>query len=68
MMSPEEKQQFDEMVQTVGELKQFIEQYFNPDGTPKNAPLIIEAEDTTTTPAGSIRIITNKGPKNVLIA
>lgn len=67
-MSPEEKQAFDELASEVADMKQFIERHFNPDGTPKNNPLVIEAEDTTTTPAGSIRIITNKGPKNVLIA
>lgn len=67
-MSPEERQEFDEMKSTVLEMQQFIQQHFNPDGTPKNSVLVIETEDTTTTPAGSIRIITNKGPKNILIA
>lgn len=56
------------MKDTVRELQDFIERYFNPDGTPKNLILTIEAEDEVTTPAGSIRVITNKGPKNILIA
>lgn len=67
-MSPEERTEFEEMKNTVNELQGFIERYFNPDGSPKNSVLIIEAEDAVTTPAGSIRLITNKGPKNVLIA
>lgn len=67
-MSPEEQEEFNEMKNTVGELKRFIEQNFNPSGDAKNAPLVIEAEDTTTTPTGSIRVITSKGPKNILIA
>lgn len=68
MMSPEERTEFNQMRDTVREMQRFIEQNFNPDGTPKNAPLIVEAEDNTTAAAGSIRIITSKGPKNVLIA
>lgn len=67
-MSPEDRTEFNEMKNTVNELQQFIERNFNPDGSPKNQVLTIEAEDTTTTPSGSIRLITNKGPKNVLIA
>ena len=67
-MSPEQTAEFNEMKNTVNELQQFIEHNFNPDGSPKNQVLTIEAEDTVTTPAGSIRLITNKGPKNVLIA
>jgi hypothetical protein len=67
-MSPEERAQFNQMQNAIRELQLFIEQNFNPDGTAKAAPLVIEAEDTTTAAAGSIRIITSKGPKNVLIA
>lgn len=68
MLSPEERQEIDELKNTVSELQRFIEQNFSPDGSAKNAIVIIETEDTTTTPAGSIRVITNKGPKNILIA
>lgn len=67
-MNDQERQEFEQMKDTVRELQDFIERYFNPDGTPKNLILTIEAEDEVTTPAGSIRVITNKGPKNILIA
>lgn len=68
MMSPEEREEFNQMKASVLEMQRFIQQYLNPDGTPKNSLTVIEAEDSTTTPTGSIRIITNKGPKNILIA
>lgn len=67
-MSPEEKAQFNQLIQTVSDLKRFIEQNFNPDGSTKLPPIVIEVEDATTTASGSIRVITNKGPKNILVA
>lgn len=66
-MSPEERTQFQQMAQTVNELKGFIERNFNLDGTPKAPPIVIQAQDTTTTPGGSIRVETNLGPKNILV-
>lgn len=55
------------MVQTVNELKGFIERHFNQDGTPKAAPIVIQASDAEVTPSGSIRVETNLGPKNILV-
>ena len=67
MDTPEKEKQLQELQKTVDELKDFIERYFNSDGTQKNNVVIIEAEDTNTTPTGSIRVITSKGPRNILI-
>lgn len=66
-MSPEERTQFQQMAQTVSELKNFIERYFNQDGTPKAPPLVIESNDASTVASGSIRVQTNLGPKNILV-
>jgi hypothetical protein len=66
-MSPEERTQFEQMVQTVNRLNDFIERNFNQDGTPKAPPIVIQAQDAVTTPGGSIRVETNLGPKNILV-
>ena len=66
-MNEEERTQFQQMVQTVNDLKAFIERNFNQDGTPKAPPIVIQAQDTVTTPGGSIRVETNLGPKNILV-
>lgn len=66
-MTEEERAQFQQLVQTVNKLNDFIERYFNQDGTPKAPPIVIQAQDTTTTPGGSIRVETNLGPKNILV-
>lgn len=66
-MNEEERTQFQQMVQTVNKLNDFIERNFNQDGTSKAPPIVIQAQDTTTTPGGSIRVETNLGPKNILV-
>lgn len=66
-MTEEERTQFQQMVQTVNKLNDFIERYFNQDGTTKAPPIVIQAQDTVTTPSGSIRVETNLGPKNILV-
>ena len=68
MFTPEERTEFDNLKREVASLKQFIEQNFNQDGTPKQAALVISASDSVTTPVGSIRVSTNLGPRNILIA
>jgi len=68
-MNEQERQEFNDLKAQVKELTDFITQNFNEDGTPRNPfPVVIEAEDSTTAAAGSIRVITNKGPKNILVA
>lgn len=67
-MTEEERTQFQQMAQTVKELKEFIERNFNQDGSPKVPALVIQASDSVTTPSGSIRVDTNLGPKNILVA
>lgn len=66
-MSPEERAQFQQMAQTVNDLKNFIERNFNQDGTPKAPAIVVQASDSVTTPGGSIRVETNLGPKNILV-
>lgn len=67
-MNPEQQAQFAQMQQTINEMNAFISNVFNSDGTLKNPQLVIEANDNVTTPAGTIRIQTNLGPRNVLVA
>ena len=66
-MTEDERTQFQEMVRTVNDLKGFIDRNFNQDGTPKAPAIVIQAQDTTTTPSGSIRVETNLGPRNILV-
>jgi len=66
-MTEEERTQFQQMVQTVNKLNDFIERYFNQDGTTKTPPIVIQAQDAVTTPSGSIRVETSLGPKNILV-
>lgn len=66
-MTEEERTQFQQMVQTVNKLNDFIERYFNPDGTTKAPPIVVQAQDTVNTPGGSIRVETSLGPKNILV-
>ena len=67
-MNEQEKQEVAALKIQVKELSDFISLYFNPDGTMKNPPLVIEAGDAVATPVGTIRVQTNLGPKNILIA
>lgn len=66
-MNEQERTQFQQMQQTVNKLNDFIERYFNPDGTPKAPPIVVQAQDAETTPSGSIRVETSLGPKNILV-
>lgn len=66
-MTEEERTQFQQMVQTVNKLNDFIERYFNQDGTTKAPPIVIQAQDAVTTATGSIRVETSLGPKNILV-
>ena len=66
-MSPDERAEFNELKQTVNDMAAFIQQHFNEDGTPKQPPIVIEADGNGSTPGGSVRVQTNLGPKDFIV-
>jgi hypothetical protein len=68
-MNYQERQQFQEMVRKVEEMTRIFQSTFNPDGSIKVKQLEIQPKDTAVTAAsGSVRVETNIGPINVLVA
>ena len=65
MMTPEEQAQFDGLKRQVEELTGRLDSILNKDG---NLTIPIILKDSDTTASGSIRIETNEGPFNVLVA
>lgn len=68
-MNDTEKMEFEELKRKVQEMTLVMQSVFNPDGTIKQAQLITGPKDTATTSAtGVVRVETNLGPINVLVA
>jgi hypothetical protein len=74
-MSPEERQQFNDMQARIQELEQFVQskqrnQITFPvdDASRKNMGLGFIGKDPTTTVAGSLLVNTNEGPMKILYA
>lgn len=66
MMTPEEQQQMDDLKRRVDDLTALVESAFNSDGTLKIPMLTIEADGDGSTPGGSVRMLTNLGPKDFI--
>lgn len=68
-MTPEQTQEFENLKRSVAEMMALIQNAFNADGTVKIQNLTVLPKDTAVTAAtGTVRIETNSGPMDFLVA
>lgn len=68
-MTPEQTQEFENLKRSVAEMTALIQNAFNADGTVKIQNLTVLPKDTAVTAAtGTVRIETNSGPMDFLVA
>ncbi len=67
-MNASERQEFNDMKRQLQEMTTLMQRVINPDGS-VNSQVVIQPKDTSTTTAtGVVRMETNLGPINVLVA
>lgn len=68
-MNDTERAEFEVMKRQVSEMTTILRTVFNADGTIKQNQLVTGPKDTSTTSAtGVVRVETNLGPLNILVA